>query len=138
MVDFVVCLGGDGVIIHASMLFKRNVPPVLSFHLGSMGFLTTHSYEDHKTDLRHVIYGWQQLDSCALDSADVAPGGNRYGVMVTLRMRLACSIVRRGSELPEQTYEVRLGHGGGLRVWVGGGGRMLAGTRMPLQVQKIR
>lgn len=27
-VDFVVCLGGDGVILHASGLFDDNVPPV--------------------------------------------------------------------------------------------------------------
>lgn len=27
-VDFVVCLGGDGVILHANMLFQSNIPPV--------------------------------------------------------------------------------------------------------------
>ncbi len=27
-VDFVVCLGGDGVILHASGLFNHNIPPV--------------------------------------------------------------------------------------------------------------
>ncbi len=27
-IDFVVCLGGDGVILHASALFKRAIPPV--------------------------------------------------------------------------------------------------------------
>lgn len=42
MVDFVVCLGGDGVILHASNLFPTAVPPVVSFNLGSLGFLTTH------------------------------------------------------------------------------------------------
>lgn len=41
-VDFVACLGGDGVILHASNLFKGAVPPVVSFNLGSLGFLTSH------------------------------------------------------------------------------------------------
>ena len=41
-VDFVVCLGGDGVILHASNLFSNSVPPVVSFNLGSLGFLTAH------------------------------------------------------------------------------------------------
>lgn len=41
-VDFVVCLGGDGVILHVSNLFTEAVPPVVSFNLGSLGFLTTH------------------------------------------------------------------------------------------------
>lgn len=27
-VDFVVCLGGDGVILHSSYLFKASMPPV--------------------------------------------------------------------------------------------------------------
>jgi len=27
-VDFVVCLGGDGVILHASGLFSGHIPPV--------------------------------------------------------------------------------------------------------------
>eukprot|EP00741_Cyanophora_paradoxa_P017902 tig00021036_g17291.t1 len=40
MIDFVVCLGGDGLILHVSQLFKNAVPPVLSFALGSLGFLT--------------------------------------------------------------------------------------------------
>lgn len=29
-IDFVVCVGGDGVILHASYLFKRAIPPVSS------------------------------------------------------------------------------------------------------------
>lgn len=37
------CLGGDGVILHASNLFRAAVPPVVSFNLGSLGFLTSHS-----------------------------------------------------------------------------------------------
>lgn len=28
-VDFIVCLGGDGVILHAAYLFKHSVPPVI-------------------------------------------------------------------------------------------------------------
>lgn len=42
-VDFVACLGGDGVILHASNLFRGAVPPVVSFNLGSLGFLASHA-----------------------------------------------------------------------------------------------
>lgn len=42
-VDFVACLGGDGVILHASNIFRDAVPPVVSFNLGSLGFLTSHT-----------------------------------------------------------------------------------------------
>jgi NAD+ kinase len=38
--DLVVSLGGDGLLIHASMLFQGPVPPLLAISGGSLGFLT--------------------------------------------------------------------------------------------------
>ena len=38
-------LGGDGTVLYASSLFQRIVPPVLSFALGSLGFLTKFDYD---------------------------------------------------------------------------------------------
>jgi NADH kinase len=39
-IDLVMTLGGDGTILHASSLFKVGaVPPVLSFSMGTLGFL---------------------------------------------------------------------------------------------------
>lgn len=39
-IDLVITLGGDGTILHASSLFKSGaVPPVLSFSMGTLGFL---------------------------------------------------------------------------------------------------
>jgi NADH kinase len=39
-IDLVITLGGDGTILHASSLFKAGaVPPVLSFSMGTLGFL---------------------------------------------------------------------------------------------------
>jgi NAD+ kinase len=40
MIDLIVCLGGDGTILHANTFFKQSMPPVMSFSLGSLGFLT--------------------------------------------------------------------------------------------------
>ena len=66
-VDFVVCLGGDGTILHASSLFQRAIPPVISFSAGSLGFLTNHSLQNVESDLRGVIYGSEDLDQCSLE-----------------------------------------------------------------------
>ena len=49
------CLGGDGVILHASNLFRDAVPPVVSFNLGSLGFLTSHSVSNITLVLRFLI-----------------------------------------------------------------------------------
>ncbi|KAJ6997937.1 NAD kinase 2 [Populus alba x Populus x berolinensis] len=89
-VDFVACLGGDGVILHASNLFRGAVPPVVSFNLGSLGFLTTHYFEDYRQDLRQVIHGNKTLD----------------GVYITLRMRLRCEIFRNGKTVPGKVFDV--------------------------------
>ncbi len=66
-VDFVVCLGGDGTILHASSLFQRAIPPVVSFSAGSLGFLTNLSLQNVEDDLRAVIYGCEDLDQCSIE-----------------------------------------------------------------------
>jgi NAD+ kinase len=63
-VDFVVCLGGDGLMLHAADLFGSSIPPVISFKLGSLGFLTCHDYADHRRHLADVIGGCQELSTC--------------------------------------------------------------------------
>ncbi|KAI7739416.1 hypothetical protein M8C21_010759 [Ambrosia artemisiifolia] len=89
-VDLIACLGGDGVILHASNLFRGAVPPVVSFNLGSLGFLTSHSFEDYSQDLKRVIHGNNTLE----------------GVYITLRMRLRCEIFRDGEAMPGKVFDV--------------------------------
>jgi len=44
-IDFIVSLGGDGTVLWVSSLFKMSVPPVISFAMGSLGFLTPFEIE---------------------------------------------------------------------------------------------
>ncbi|KAH7438862.1 hypothetical protein KP509_04G034000 [Ceratopteris richardii] len=89
-IDFVVCLGGDGVILHASNIFRNAVPPVVSFNLGSLGFLTAHPFEDFMQDLRAIIHGNTMVE----------------GVYITLRMRLRCELFRGGNPVPGKVFDV--------------------------------
>jgi NAD+ kinase len=73
MFDFVITLGGDGTVLYASWLFQRIVPPVLSFALGSLGFLTKFDFTDHKRIL-----------TSAFDR----------GVTVSLRLRFESTVMR--------------------------------------------
>jgi NAD+ kinase len=102
-IDFVVCLGGDGVLLHTAQLFGENVPPIISFHLGSLGFLSQHRYDSMCESLKSVIYGNTTLESCSI--TDCASG---MGVFVALRMRLTCEITRQGKGFVDETYEVCL------------------------------
>ena len=82
MFDFVITLGGDGTVLYASWLFQRIVPPVLSFALGSLGFLTKFDFDDFRPTL--------------LSAFD-------KGVTVSLRLRFESTIMRsiRRKKLPD-------------------------------------
>jgi NAD+ kinase len=71
--DFVITLGGDGTVLYASWLFQRVVPPVLSFALGSLGFLTKFDFDDYQ----HIL-------SQAL----------KDGVTISLRLRFEGTVMR--------------------------------------------
>ena len=55
--DMVLCLGGDGVILHASTLFQGPCPPILGINLGSMGFLAPHTYSGTPARVAGDVYG---------------------------------------------------------------------------------
>ncbi|KAI0391803.1 ATP-NAD kinase [Xylariaceae sp. FL0594] len=81
--DLVCTLGGDGTVLYTSWLFQRVVPPVLSFSLGSLGFLTTFEFEKYKQHLNRVM--------------------GDEGMRVNLRMRFTCTVYRNKG--PKQEME---------------------------------
>lgn len=84
-------LGGDGTVLYASWLFQRIVPPVLSFALGSLGFLTKFDYSDFPSTLTKAF---------------------RDGVTVSLRLRFEGTVMRaqrRGEENKGDLVEELIG-----------------------------
>ncbi|KAL4221624.1 hypothetical protein ACF0H5_019881 [Mactra antiquata] len=77
-IDFIICLGGDGTLLHASTLFQESCPPVMAFHQGSLGFLTPFSFENFESQVAQVLDGNASL---------------------LLRYRLKCVICKEDSEL---------------------------------------
>merc|ERR1719420_2845318 len=76
-IDFIVCLGGDGTLLYASSLFQQSVPPIMAFHLGSLGFLTPFEFENFEHQITRVLEGHAAL---------------------TLRSRLRCIIIKKEEE----------------------------------------
>ncbi|KAI6761011.1 hypothetical protein HG531_001564 [Fusarium graminearum] len=72
--DLVLTLGGDGTVLFTSWLFQRIVPPVLSFSLGSLGFMTTFEFEKYKEHLNRIM--------------------GDDGMKINLRMRFTCTVQR--------------------------------------------
>lgn len=78
-IDFVVCLGGDGLLLHAASLFGSALPPIISFKLGSLGFLTTH---------RCLGVGW---GGCGTDGGDGVGVGRQWGRRRACTLAMACN-----------------------------------------------
>jgi NAD+ kinase len=74
--DLVCTLGGDGTVLFTSWLFQRIVPPVISFSLGSLGFMTSFEFEKYKQHLNRIM--------------------GDEGMRVNLRMRFTCTVYRNG------------------------------------------
>ncbi|KAI0017851.1 ATP-NAD kinase [Xylariomycetidae sp. FL0641] len=55
-IDLVATLGGDGTILRAASLFSlhKSVPPILSFSMGTLGFLGEWKFEEYKRAWREV------------------------------------------------------------------------------------
>ncbi|KOB77541.1 Poly(P)/ATP NAD kinase [Operophtera brumata] len=76
-IDFIICLGGDGTLLHASSLFQQSVPPIMAFHLGSLGFLTPFEFNNFQDQVMTVLEGHAAL---------------------TLRSRLQCVVLRKSTD----------------------------------------
>lgn len=85
--DLVLTLGGDGTVLFTSWLFQRIVPPILSFSLGSLGFLTNFKYNLYHEILENIL---------------------NEGMRVNMRMRFTCTVYRAeaGKSVETDQFEV--------------------------------
>ncbi|KAL8984974.1 MAG: hypothetical protein Q9205_001205 [Flavoplaca limonia] len=83
--DFAITLGGDGTLLYASWLFQRIVPPVLSFALGSLGFLTKFDYADYQDTLTTAF---------------------KDGITVSLRLRFEATIMRTQTARDDRMHDL--------------------------------
>lgn len=84
-IDLIVCLGGDGTLLHASTLFQKSCPPVLSLNMGSLGFLCPFDFENYREYIDGVIKG---------------------NVPLLLRNRLCCKLEKTPELLAENSFTI--------------------------------
>ncbi|KAF8467315.1 ATP-NAD kinase-like domain-containing protein [Kalaharituber pfeilii] len=82
--DLVLTLGGDGTVLFTSWLFQRIVPPILSFSLGSLGFLTNFPFDMYKAHLDKVM---------------------TEGMRINMRMRFTCTVYRDSNGQMEEAEQ---------------------------------
>jgi NADH kinase len=110
-VDLVVTFGGDGTILHAASLFSRSsrVPPILSFSMGTLGFLSEWKFSEYKRAMREVYMSGAasdrhlilQPDPTGLEAKDGFTGwssirgksmGSARGARILVRQRLKVGV----------------------------------------------
>ncbi|GAX73346.1 hypothetical protein CEUSTIGMA_g799.t1 [Chlamydomonas eustigma] len=79
-VDLCITLGGDGTVLHLASLFDIDepLPPVMSFSMGTLGFLTPFDVKKFEPLLERVL------------------AANQNPLYCTLRTRLRCEIRTKG------------------------------------------
>ncbi|KDD75820.1 ATP-NAD kinase [Helicosporidium sp. ATCC 50920] len=89
-IDLCVTLGGDGTVLHLASLFVdgRPMPPVISFAMGTLGFLTPFTAASADAVLQRLLSPSSQADP----------------IFCTLRVRKACEVHRAGE--PVKTHRV--------------------------------
>ena len=120
-VDLVVCVGGDGTVLHCASMCPGPMPPLMSVSAGgSLSFLTSFRSDDAPAVLRRLV-----LDTPVAPFFEVCAGGGGAAdcaclcadvcFQVSLRMRLRARLFRAGCSVPEAEYsalnEVLLGRG---------------------------
>jgi NADH kinase len=91
-VDLVVTFGGDGTLLHVAPLFDTWIPPVVSFSMGTLGFLLPF----RTCRVRLLCFGlFDEFLSCVgvASYRDVLSYVLKGNVRTLLRMRLACSVL---------------------------------------------
>ncbi|KAF9212042.1 hypothetical protein CPC16_006895 [Podila verticillata] len=73
-IHLVVTMGGDGTVLYTASMFQHQVPPIVAFHLGSLGFLTNFSFDSFKPTMTNILKG--------------------EGMNINIRMRLQCSVYK--------------------------------------------
>merc|ERR1739838_124766 len=75
-IDLIISLGGDGTLLYTASLFQHSMPPIVPFHMGSLGFMTSHRIEEFEKTLTGVLEGKSSL---------------------MLRSRLRCTVTKKES-----------------------------------------
>ena len=127
--DLIVTLGGDGLLMHASMMFQGPIPPILCVAGGSLGFLTPFKC-DEMVDAVRIALGMISSESSehTLSDDEINNGddvdnvfppnmpsypydplpknpttfGSGARVCLSIRMRLCCQIMNRDGVMRAQ------------------------------------
>ncbi|KAH6603194.1 ATP-NAD kinase [Trichoderma cornu-damae] len=108
-IDAIATFGGDGTVLRAASLFKLHgsVPPILSFSMGTLGFLGEWNFSEHKKAWREMYMSGSDV-SAGRNAA--VPRGNDDDVSASTARGEAWERVRGKSQGIRRASRVLLRH----------------------------
>src|SRR5688572_2837169 len=91
--ELVVCLGGDGTLLHASAMIGHGAAPVLGINLGRLGFLVPFPPADARWAVEQALEGKLPLEERMRLSVRL----NRAGTTVVERLALNDAVISQGA-----------------------------------------
>lgn len=101
-IDVITTLGGDGTILRAASLFslQPSVPPILSFSMGSLGFLGEWKFDEYKSAWREVYMSGSgvAVDDLVGPHTQAASNGNAGGLTKSASAATTAALTRPDAE----------------------------------------
>lgn len=121
-VDLIVTFGGDGTILHASSLFAAStrVPPILSFSMGTLGFLGEWKFSEFKRAFRETYMSGSETERKGSISDESKDDGNSRTGWSSVRGKSMGS-TRGARVLVRQRLKVGIYDASGKRLSTNGG-----------------
>ena len=91
-VDILICLGGDGTLLHAAALVGDHGKPVLGINLGTMGFLVPFAPAEARSALERALAGQLALEERIRLAVEIHRDGQ-----ATTRAALNDAVLSQGS-----------------------------------------
>lgn len=107
-IDLCITLGGDGTVLHLASLFVKDepLPPVISFAMGTLGFLTPFDMADFRKHLTKLLLAEHEAVCCTLRSRKRCEVYTPFGQFVTVHHVLNECIIDRGHSTSTLTVEI--------------------------------
>ncbi|KIH92039.1 hypothetical protein SPBR_02774 [Sporothrix brasiliensis 5110] len=139
-IDVITTLGGDGTILRAANLFslQPSVPPILSFSMGSLGFLGEWKFDEYKSAWREVYMSGSgvavdDLVGPHTQAASQGSQGGAGGLTKSVSAADTAALTRSAGE-PETDKPVSWGNARGQSMGVKRVSRMLLRHRLKVGV----
>ncbi|CAK7203736.1 NADH kinase pos5 [Sporothrix eucalyptigena] len=108
-IDLITTLGGDGTILRAASLFslQPSVPPILSFSMGTLGFLGEWKFDEYKSAWREVYMSGSgvAVDDLAGPHTQVASNGKNKSSLTTSAPAATTAALQPGATEEETSLD---------------------------------